>query len=77
MRVSRVTIGRDVRVIDEVRQDICLEGAVRLCPGQRLTILDDTRRDRARMRQAVVLTWTVTRLGEEGLVYRGVCRADG
>ena len=77
MRVSRVTIGRDVRVIEDARDHLWLEGAVRLCPGQRVTLIGEGQNDRSRVRQVVVVSWTVAHVGAEGLVYRGACRPDG
>ncbi len=65
---KRCVVGRDVRVVEVRSGEVELEGPLRLRPGSVIDIHD------GRTRSATVDSWAVTRLGSDGIVYRGRCR---
>ena len=72
---QRVCIGRDVRTVTERADSIELEGRRRLRPGRSVDvtrIIDG----HPLVRAAVVWSWTVTSVGSDGPIFRGVCRWD-
>ena len=73
--MRRIQIGRHVRVIAETGDGVQLEGSARLLPGHPVDLLlDATPGAMGPIRRAVVVTWTVERLGREGPTYAGQCR---
>ena len=71
----RIVVGREVRVTHEGADDVHLEGAARLCPGQRIELIfgsDVTNPSSHRI--ACVLSWEIVELGKNGPKYRGICR---
>lgn len=65
----RLVIGRDVRLLSSVDgQRAVVEGEVRVSPGLIVEIVGDARRI------AVVESWHVARLGQNGPTFQGVCR---
>ena len=73
--MRRIQIGHHVRVVADTGDGLQLEGATRLLPGHPIDLLlDATRGATGPIRRAVVVTWTVERLGSEGPTYAGRCR---
>jgi hypothetical protein len=70
----RYRLGRDLTPIDLTPQGVCLEGRPRLRPGHviELTGVPSVRGPEAR--QALVESWAVANLGNDGPIYRGTCR---
>lgn len=64
----RCVVGRDIRVVAVRGSEVDIESPLRLRPGSVIDIHD------AGTRSATVITWAVTRLGNEGTVYGGRCR---
>ncbi len=64
----RCVVGRDVGIVSETMDEVWLEGAVRLRPGMVVVVVGEG------SRSATVVTWMVSRLGQEGTVYAGRCR---
>ncbi len=64
----RCVVGRDIHVVETRVGEVEVESTLRLCPGAVIDVHD------GRTRPAAVMTWAVTRLGNEGTVYRGRCR---
>lgn len=64
----RLVVGRDVHVVDATEHDVYIESALRLCPGTDVELCGDGRR------VALVESWAVARLGQNGPVFRGICR---
>ena len=71
----RIQAGAHVRVIRETHDGVELESASRLRPGQHVDlVLDHSAVTDASARAALVVSWSVARLGKDGPVYRGLCR---
>jgi hypothetical protein len=64
----RCVVGRDVYIVEESREGVCVESALRLRPGTVVDLVGDVRG------AVAVVTWMVARLGKDGTVYRGRCR---
>jgi hypothetical protein len=73
---TRVVLGRDARVVDATADQVCLEGSLRLRPGQRVVIIDGSHARRDTRLAATVTTWAVSALAPQGPTYRGTCRLD-
>lgn len=71
----RIALGRDLRLIEAHRDELWIEGPVRLRPGQAVELIGQwpvgVETTRAR-----VITWRVVRLTREGPYYRGCCRLE-
>ena len=68
----RVWLGVDVERCSESHDGIHLQGRTRLSPGQVIEIArSDT--DDLVVRRAVVCTWKVRALGNQGPMYHGFC----
>lgn len=71
----RLQIGDHVRIVSESGDDVELESSVRLRPGQSVDIVVERQAaSSGGSRAASVVSWSVTRLGKDGPVYRGLCR---
>ncbi len=65
----RLFLGRDVRILSAAAAEVAIvEGEVRVSPGLTVELIGDTRRT------AVVESWHVARLGQNGPTFQGVCR---
>lgn len=70
-----VEAGGHVRVVAMTPEQIELESAARLRPGQCVDVAVGAGGAATRqVRSAFVVSWAVVRLGKEGPVYRGICR---
>lgn len=69
--VHRIRLGHTLRVVGEDKDGVEVAGAVRLRPGQRVRV---DRGNGLALREAIVWTWQVTRMGSDGTDYRGYCR---
>jgi hypothetical protein len=72
MTSRRLQLHRDVVVIAEREDGIEIEGRLRLRPGHPIEIATDA--SSANLRQALVWSWQVSRVGPNGPMYRGLCR---
>jgi len=72
--VRRYRIGRDLVTIELCADRALLEGAHRLRPGEIVALVDVPSLQGVEEREATVESWAVARLGNNGTVYRGVCR---
>ncbi len=70
----RYRLGRDVIALTVTGEEACLEGRLRLRPGQVITVIDVPVPGGVEERCARVHSWYVARLGKEGPTYRGLCR---
>ena len=74
---ARVTLDRDAVVLERHADRMCLEGRVRLRPGHSVVLLEgDGPFSTGPLQYAVVITWAIARLTDEGPIYRGVCLLD-
>lgn len=71
---QRVHLGRHLRVVSETSEGVCLEGAARLRPGQVVDLVMSTGETAVRVRRANVVSWSVARVGNDGLTYSGHCQ---
>ena len=67
---SRITLGRDLRLLEATGDQLWLEGAVRLRPGQLVELCGGWPQGGG---QARVHSWCVVGLSREGPRYRGCC----
>ena len=75
MRTQRVVLHRDARVVQETPEGVRLESAARLRPGHRVELVDEEgSAGTAGVRNALVCSWAIQRLGSNGPVYGGFCR---
>lgn len=75
MTGRRIQLGRQVRILEETRDGLRLEGLTRLRPGQVIELVPMAGADTSLpVRSAWVVSWSVTRLGKEGPTYHGLCR---
>lgn len=70
-RWRRCVVGRDVVIVAEGLNEVCIEGRIRLRPGTHIELCNGD------VRLAFVSTWLIVGLGKGGPVYRGVCRWEG
>jgi hypothetical protein len=71
----RIVVGREVRVTHEGADEVHLEGAARLCPGQRIELIFGSGTPTSSShRTACVVCWEIFELGTNGPKYRGICR---
>lgn len=73
----RLSLGRDLRLVETTEGHLWLEGTVRLRPGQSIELVGQWPRAVTQSGRAHVVTWRVVRLTGEGPCYRGCCRLDG
>jgi hypothetical protein len=70
----RIQAGKHVRVIRETHDGVELESASRLRPGEPVDlVIDRAGLTDAAARAALVVSWSVAKLGKDGPVYRGLC----
>jgi hypothetical protein len=72
---SRLSLGRDMRLISADEDALWLESLIRLRPGQSVELIGSWPLTAVGSR-AHVVTWRITRLGAEGPIYRGCVRLD-
>lgn len=72
---SRLSLGRDLRLVGADEDVLWLESVIRLRPGQSVELVGAWPFPAAGSR-AHVVTWRVTRLGADGPIYRGCVRLD-
>ena len=71
----RIVVGKEVRVTHESADDVHLEGAARLCPGQQIELIFGSgAASSSSHRIACVVSWEIVELGKNGPKYRGICR---
>jgi len=71
----RIVVGKEVRVTYEGADDVHLEGAARLCPGQHIELIFGSgAASSSSHRIACVVSWEIFELGKNGPNYRGICR---
>ncbi|TAK16749.1 MAG: hypothetical protein EPO35_04735 [Acidobacteria bacterium] len=70
---NRLSLGRDLRLINADGDAVWLEGTVRLRPGQAVDLVGHWPTEPMTPRGHVV-SWHLTRLGPEGPIYRGCVR---
>ncbi len=73
----RYQLGRDVVAVAMTGEEACLEGRLRLRPGQLITVTHVPVAGGVEERSARVHSWYVASLGKEGTTYRGLCRWTG
>ena len=76
MTSQRVRLGRDVRVVSEHTDGLELEGATRLAPGRPidLVLAPAAAAAPATIKEGMLCSWAVVRVGSGGLMFRGFCR---
>ena len=72
---SRLSLGRDLRLLNADEDVLWLESVMRLRPGQSVELIGAWPAAAGGSR-AHVVTWRVARLGAEGPIYRGSLRLD-
>jgi hypothetical protein len=72
---SRLTLGRDLRLLSADEGVLWLEGAIRLRPGQVVELIGSWPAGILEPRARVV-NWRVIKIGKEGPIYRGCVRFD-
>ena len=76
MTSQRVRLGRDVRVVSEHTDGLELEGAARLAPGRPIDLVLPPTGAAATptIKEAMLCSWAVVRVGSGGLMFRGCCK---
>jgi hypothetical protein len=75
MTGRRIQLGGQWQIVEETAEGLRLEGAMRLRPGQLVEVVPIAGAEPSLpSRSAWVVSWSVARLGKEGLTYRGLCR---
>lgn len=72
--VPRYRVGRDLVAITLTAEEAWLEGRHRLRPGHIVALANVPSRQGPQDRHALVESWVVASLGNNGPVYRGKCR---
>lgn len=73
---NRLMVGQDVRLVEAMRGQVWLEGAVRLRPGQAIELVGRWPGIEEGNGRARVVTWRVVRITNRGPCYRGCCRLE-